>query len=100
MRDILFKRYSDVSFLLRSMRLYELPEFLVYVFKETNNDELWEVWMANPFRDGNFEDFKREVIEEARERQKPKEQVEYEATQAAEKALANLNQFGGDVFGN
>lgn len=100
MRDILFKRYGDVSFLLHSMRLYEFSEFLIYVFEETNNDELWEVWMANPFRDGNFEDFKREVIEEARERQKPKEQVEYEANEAAEKALENLEQFGGDMFGH
>lgn len=82
------------------MRFEELHEFLVYMLKETNDDELWEVWMSNPFKEGSFEEFKKDVLQEAKEKQKPKAQVEYEANQAADKALKNLDQFGGDMLGN
>lgn len=94
-RDTLFKRYNDVSFLLSTIKWEDLPEFLSVLFDGEFDDQLWQIYLSNPFRTDSFGDFKQKIIESA----KPKEQVETEAQKAAKNALAMLEDMGGDGFG-
>ena len=95
MRDTLFKRYSDVSFLLSTVKWRDVPEFLVTMFEEQTDDDLWRIYLSNPMREGTFNDFKQNIIESSR----PKAQVEHEAQAAAKNALDMLDRTGGDLFG-
>ncbi len=95
LRDTLFKRYSDVSFLLSTIKWRDVPDFLITMFEEQSNDELWRIYLSNPLRDDTFNDFKQKILES----NKPKEQVEQEAQAAARYALDMLDSVGGDSFG-
>ena len=95
LRDTLFKRYSDVSFLLSTIKWRDVPDFLITMFEEQSNDELWRIYLSNPLREDTFNDFKQKILESNR----PKEQVEQEAQVAARHALDMLDSVGGDSFG-
>lgn len=95
LRDTLFKRYSDVSFLLSTIKWRDVPDFLITMFEEQSNDELWRIYLSNPLREDTFNDFKQKILESNR----PKEQVEQEAQTAARHALDMLDSVGGDSFG-
>ncbi|ATC61775.1 hypothetical protein SAMN02746068_00493 [Lactococcus chungangensis CAU 28 = DSM 22330] len=95
LRDTLFKRYSDVSFLLSTIKWRDVPDFLITMFEEQSNDELWRIYLSNPLREDTFNDFKQKILESNR----PKEQVEQEAQAAARHALDMLDSVGGDSFG-
>lgn len=95
LRDTLFKRYSDVSFLLSTIKWRDVPDFLITMFEEQSNDELWRIYLSNPLREDTFNDFKQKILES----NKPKEQVEQEAQAAARYALDMLDSMGGDSFG-
>ncbi len=95
LRDTLFKRYSDVSFLLSTIKWRDVPDFLITMFEEQSNDELWRIYLSNPLREDTFNDFKQKILES----NKPKEQVEQEAQAAARYALDMLDSVGGDSFG-
>ena len=95
LRDTLFKRYSDVSFLLSTIKWRDVPDFLITMFEEQSNDELWRIYLSNPLREDTFNDFKQKILESNR----PKEQVEQEAQAAARYALDMLDSVGGDSFG-
>lgn len=94
-RDTLFKRYSDVSFLLSTIKWKDFPEFLMMLFDVEFNDQLWQIYLSNPLRTESFEDFKQKIEESV----KPKEQIETEAQKAAKNALTMLESMGGDDFG-
>lgn len=91
LRDILFKRYGDVSFLLSTIPFQKVCDFLSTMYREHQNDELWRVYLSNPFRETSFNDWKDEVVGSG----KSKEQIETEAKTAADKALAMLNNTSG-----
>lgn len=77
----------------------ELPDFIVYLFDQTTNDQIWEAWKSNPFREVSFEQYKESVLHEATEKAKPKEQIETEANRAKNNALNQLKNYsGGDQF--
>ena len=94
-RDTLFKRYSEVSFLLSTMRWEVVPDFVTTLFDEELNDKLWTIYLSNPYRAGSFNDFKQKAMDS----NKSKEQVESEAQKAAKNALNMLDNIGGDSFG-
>lgn len=97
----MFKRYSDVSYLLHSLTFKELPSFIVELVDSTNHDELWEIWMSNPLREGTFEEFKEEIMTKTIEKSKTKEQLEKEAQLAKNRALEKLTKIdGGEHFGS
>ncbi|MCH4167679.1 MAG: hypothetical protein LKF42_00370 [Streptococcaceae bacterium] len=77
------------------MKWRDIEGFLSTMYEEQANDELWRIYLSNPFRDGSFNDFKQKIIDD----NKPKEQIEAEANTAAKNALDMLNRTGGDSFG-
>ncbi len=81
--------------MLSTIKWKDLPEFLSVLFDGEFDDQLWQIYLSNPFRTDSFVDFKQKIIESA----KPKEQVETEAQKAAKNALAMLEDMGGDGFG-
>ena len=97
---MLFRRYSDIPFLLHSIKFEKFSEFLSFMVQQQNDDELWEVWKSNPFKEGSFEDFKNGVVKEAQRRSKTKDEVELEAKDAANKALSSLNKYGSETLGS
>lgn len=82
------------------MKFEELPEFIKYLFEETNNDQLWDIWKSNPFQEESYEDFKNRIMHKAVESTKTKSQVELEANIKKDNALSMLNKLGGDALGN
>lgn len=65
------------------------------MYQEYHNDELWNVYLSNPFREQSFNDWKNEVVGSG----KSKEQIETEAKTAANTALSMLNATSGGVIG-
>ncbi|WP_208560637.1 hypothetical protein [Marinilactibacillus kalidii] len=87
--------------MLHSLRFKELPSFIVDLVENTNNDELLEIWMSNPLREGNFEEFKEQIMAKSIEKSKTKEQLESEAQLAKNRALEKLKKIdGGEHFGS
>lgn len=78
--------------MLRSMKFSALPSFLESMYQEINEEELWKIYLSNPFREGSFEDWKQKAFGDGR----TKEEIETEAKDAAVKALELL---GGDFNG-
>lgn len=98
---MLFKRYSDVSFLLRSMKYEELSSFIFVMLEERRDEQLIEAYrlnQSNPFNEQkmSFEEFKNEVTKQSNDSLKTKEQKELEALAGMNKALEML---GGDIIG-
>lgn len=77
------------------MKFEELPGFMIFLFEEVSNEELLEAWRSNPFREESFEEFKENIRQETIQRSKSKEEIEQEANEAKDKALASLNKFDG-----
>lgn len=82
--------------MLRSIKFRELPDFLLNMYKEIQEEELWRIYLSNPFREGSFEDWKIAAMGDGR----TKEDIETEATTAAANALKMLNGIGGDDVGH
>ena len=66
------------------------------MYQEDQEDSLWRIYLSSPFREESYNDWKDKLIESS----KSKDQVEKEAIEAAEEALAILDLMsGGDVGG-
>ena len=78
------------------MKFRELPEFITTMYEEQADDDLRAIWLANPFKDSSYNDFKNKAIEEHEADNKPKELVEFEAKSGMDKALDLLNSLGGE----
>ncbi|MFB5068285.1 MAG: hypothetical protein F6I01_002150 [Aerococcus sanguinicola] len=76
------------------MTFEELADFIGYLFETEQDEELWEIWMQNPLKEGSFEDFKKEVLDAAIEEAKSPEQKELEV----ELAVKEIHEaFGVEV---
>lgn len=54
----MFRRYNDVSFLLSTMELSDLYDFIITMYDEISEDRLWYVWNHLPFRETGYQEFK------------------------------------------
>lgn len=60
MKDLLFRRYADPLKLLSTYTLKELGAFLVSLFGEQNEQELWEFYLHKVDSEISFKEFKKE----------------------------------------
>lgn len=74
------------------MKFRDLPDFLITMYQEIQEEELWTIYLSNPLRENSFTDWKQSVMGDGR----TKEEIEAEAKDAAIKALEML---GGDFNG-
>lgn len=69
------------------MKFYEVGDFLLTMYKEIQEEQLWEIYISNPLREGTFEEFKLNAFGDGR----TKAEIEQEANEEAAKALAMLD---------
>lgn len=81
--------------MLSTVKWQDTFDFLATMFEEQFTDDLWKIYLSNPFRNQSFNEFKQSIIDS----NKPKELIESEAKAAAKNALNLLNSVGGDEFG-
>lgn len=74
----MFKRYNDVSFLLSTLDMSEMPGFITTLFEELQEEKLWYVWNHLAFRDEDFEPFKNRVKENPQPGKSKKVKIEQE----------------------
>lgn len=58
-------RYSKditMSLLLSTIKWKDLPEFLSVLFDGEFDDQLWQIYLSNPFRTDSFGDFKQKLL--------------------------------------
>ena len=59
------------------------------MYQTIQDEELWELWISNPFRDGSFNAWKDSLNQDNRS----KEEIELTAKEGMKNALATLNGF-------
>jgi len=64
------------------------------MYQEIQEEDLWSIYLSNPFREGTFAEFKLAALGDGR----TKEEIETDAKNAAAKALDMLN--GGGIDGD
>lgn len=68
---MLFKRYADPLSLLRTYSLEGLADFILRLYDEENENQLWDVWLHRNV-EGDFKTFKRKHHKKIRKKeQKP-----------------------------
>lgn len=55
---MLYKRYADPLSLMSTYTLEGLADFVLRLFDQANEDQLWEIWLHKPIED-DFKKFKR-----------------------------------------
>lgn len=81
--------------MLHSIKFRDLADFLNTMYWEIQEEELWRIYLSNPFRECSFEEWKAAAMGDGR----TKEDIETAAIDAASNALAMLNSSGGDGIG-
>lgn len=86
--------------MLHSLSFDELEPFIEVMYNQKFEDDLWEQYLSNPFREGSFSEFKEEALSQIKTKDnRPKEVVEEEARIAEENALKILDGMGGGKLG-
>jgi len=57
-RDVLFKRYSDVPFLLETLTWDDLLPFVSNMYESVTDELLYQSWLANPLSEESFDEYK------------------------------------------
>ena len=65
---MLFKRYADPLSLMSTYSLQGLADFILQLFDEENESQLWEVWLHKDAAD-DFETFKKKHYKKSQKRQ-------------------------------
>lgn len=73
----------------------QLPEFLLHLLEETQDEKLYEAWKLGPMMEKSFEDWKKEVTRQIKLKSRTPEEVEREALEASEKVYKFLDGKGG-----
>lgn len=68
------------------MKLVDLVPFLSNMYEELWEENLWEVWLANPMQEKTWSDFKKDAMEK-RKRTKSKQEQIVEARRAEMKVI-------------
>lgn len=76
---MIFKRYSNPLMLMQTYSMGELVDFILYLYKQEDEEQLWSIWLHKPI-EKNFEEFKKSVIGEQRKKKRLKMTKEEEET--------------------
>lgn len=78
------------------MAYEQMPDFLSMLVEEMKDEKIYEVWKSNPFSEKSYKEFKEEVLAELSNKGRSKEDIEFEAMEAKDKALQLLDRVGGE----
>lgn len=65
LKDLLFTRYADPLGLMSTYTLEGLADFVLQLYDQQNEDQLWEIWL-NKQVEGDFSEFKKKHYKKIR----------------------------------
>ncbi|MFC6464950.1 hypothetical protein ACFP65_08210 [Marinilactibacillus sp. GCM10026970] len=93
----MFKRYGNPKDLLATFTLEGLSDFILYLFDQENQDQLYETWLHKD-QESNFQDFKKKHYKKINKEKSKQltEQKEKEIIAESFKFIKPINVEGGE----
>lgn len=91
---MVFKRYSSPFLFLDNLLIQgRFSDGIDTIYKQVDEEKLWQLYLSIPMKEQNYVDWKNEVISKNNEREEPKFEVAKNLEEVRNKAINILDNF-------